>query len=88
MNGPTSNQEAMSLYVTWLADLRIARDTTDISFRRMCTEDLIELQQKAQLLMDSGELDSQQQTKMKLVTQRSVSQWITWLKASRTNNLL
>ena len=88
MNGPTSNQEAMSLYVTWLADLRIARDTTDISFRRMCTEDLTELQQKAQLLMDSGELDSQQQTKMKLVTQRSVSQWITWLKASRTNNLL
>ena len=88
MNGPTSNQEAMSLYVTWLADLRIARDTTDISFRRMCTEDLTELQQKAQLLMDSGELDSQQLTKMKLVTQRSVSQWITWLKASRTNNLL
>ena len=88
MNGPSPNQEAMSLYVTWLADLRITRDTTDISFRRMCTEDLIELQQKAQLLMDSGELDSQQQTKMKLVTQRSVSQWITWLKASRTNNLL
>lgn len=87
MNGPTSNQEAMSLYVTWLADLRIARDTTDLTFRRMCSEDLTELQQQAQVLMDSGELDSQQLTKMKLVTQRSVSQWITWLKASRTNNL-
>ena len=88
MNGPSPNQEATCLYVTWLADLRIARDTTDLTFRRMCSEDLIELQQKAQVLMDSGELDSQQQTKMKLVTQRSVSQWITWLKASRTNNLL
>lgn len=88
MIGPSPNQDAMGLYVQWLTDLRIARDTTDISFRRMCTEDLTELQQKAQLLMDSGELDSQQQTKMKLVTQRSVSQWITWLKASRTNNLL
>ncbi|QNI75605.1 hypothetical protein SynMVIR181_00605 [Synechococcus sp. MVIR-18-1] len=88
MNGPTSNQEATCLYNQWLADLRITRDTTDFTFRRMCSEDLIELQQKAQVLMDSGELDSQQQTKMKLVTQRSVSQWITWLKASRTNNLL
>lgn len=88
MNGPSPNREAMSLYNRWLTDLRIARDTTDFTFRKMCQEDLTELQEEAHLLIKSGELDCQQLSKMKLMTTRSVSQWITWLKASRTNNLL
>ena len=86
MNGPSPNREADGLYDRWVNDLRIAKQTTDFTFRKMCTEDLRDLQKDALLLLESGQLGIQEITKMKLITQRSISQWLVWCKASSHKN--
>jgi hypothetical protein len=88
MNGPSPNREAEGLYDRWLNDLRITKNSIDPTFRRMCIEDLRDLQKDAHLLLESDQLGSQEITKMKLITQRSVSQWLVWCKASSRKNFL
>jgi len=88
MNGPSPNREAEGIYDRWLTDLRLTKNSTDPTFRRMCIEDLRDLQKDAHLLLESDQLGSQEITKMKLITQRSVSQWLVWCKASSHKNFL
>jgi hypothetical protein len=77
------NAEAKSLYKAFNESLRLIKEVTDPTVKAMWERDLLDIWNRAKQLLDTGELNTQVQPMMTIITSRSHEQWVIVTKGEK-----